>query len=281
MDPTLIQAAILGIIQGLTEFIPVSSSGHLQIIPYVLGWPNPSTELVLFAHFGTLLALLIFFRKKLWNYVKVIWLKLTTKELDKTQTSELNIVIKILVAAIPAGILGALLDSRISAFYDNGDPKISALLALTAMLIFGIVFLFIDQLVGKKVELQKLSFKKAVVIGLSQALAFFRGVSRSGITIITSRSLGLSKIDAAEFSFLISIPIIAGSSLLDFYEMTKMSAAEISSFLPTALVMGLFAFIFGLLAIKFLLNYLKNHSLRAFGWYRIAFAIIIAVIIFF
>lgn len=277
----LLQSTFLGIVQGLTEFIPVSSSGHLQIIPDLFGWKNPSTTFILLAHIGTLLALLIYFRQDLWSFAVSIWKFIRNKgKVKHADQQNLNLIMKVILATIPAGLLGLLLEERIDAFYtDSGAFPIPSVITAIAMLVLGIFFLFSEKIfTGRKGDLNKLSFPKAFVIGCLQVLAFLRGTSRSGITILTGEGVGLTRQAAARFSFLVSIPIMAATSLFAILDVVKSPEGLANNDLVTGVVALITAFIAGFIAIKFLLSYLQRNSLSVFGWYRIIFAVIVLII---
>lgn len=279
----LLQSLILGIVQGLTEFIPVSSSGHLWLIPKIFGWENPSTSYILFLQLGTLLALIIYYRKLIWEYIKSLinYLK-NRSEINKEDKTNMKVIINIILATIPAGIIGILLDSKIENLYDDSSNERIAIIATVAALIFvGLLFIFSGKIFrSKKYELEKLNARNAIMIGFAQAVALIRGVSRSGITLLSGQALGLKRFSAAEFSFLMSIPILGASSLFGVYNFLKMPQAQIQQELGPAVIGMLAAFVAGLLAINFLLKFLKTNSLVSFGVYRIIFALVILVILF-
>lgn len=283
MEMNLLQAVFLGVVQGLTEFIPVSSSAHVTIVPQLFGWANPSTNFVLFVHFGTLVSLLIYFRRKIWNYIKTAIAVVTDrKNLSDRQKVDLRIITAVVIAAIPAGIAGLLLQDVIEQFYDSGDFQgISNVSILIAMAAVGLLFVFNDQLfTGKKKSMEKLNIWQALVIGASQAVAFVRGISRSGITLLSGQMMGLNKVSAAEFSFLISIPILIGTSALGVYDLA--SEPNVTQDDIAIMAAGfLSAAISGYFAVRFMLEYLKNNSLRVFGIYRIVFAITVLLILFY
>ncbi len=287
MLSNLIQATVLGIVQGLTEFIPVSSSGHLQIVPQLLGWQQGPDQLInttffLFLNAGTLLALVIYFRALIWRYLKVTisWITSKGNLKGKENLRDWKVILRVIVGFIPAALLGVILDNAIEHFYDNSGSVVPTLLTVGAMGIFGVIFLFADKLfTSKRVDLDKVGYGSILVIGFSQAVAFLRGVSRSGITLISGQAVGLTRLEAAEYSFLISIPISVGTTVLSVYHFIKEPASNISTFIIPDIVGVIFSFVFGYIAIRFMLNYLKNHGLAIFGWYRIIFAIICLIIL--
>lgn len=287
---TIWQIIILGAVQGLTEFIPVSSSGHLEIVPKLLGWNQLSTDLMLFAHLGTLLALLIFFRLDLWQLAKSLLKAVTSRvrrgkiEIDKQDRKNIRLIWLIILGAIPAAVLGILLDSRIESFYDaqtSSNERVVTAVTLSAMAVVGILFIMSFHSNRKKrIDLDRFPVIRAIVVGFSQVLAFVRGVSRSGITMLSAQALGLSRVGAARYSFLLSIPLLLGTSAVSILDLTKLSTADLNAILPQAIAITLSSFIFGFLAIRYLLNYLQKNSLAAFGWYRIVFAVIAALLLF-
>lgn len=279
----IFQVAILGFIQGATEFIPISSSGHLDIIPRALGWDNPSTALILFLHIGTLLALLTYYRRLILRYCKVAFKKIfSQKKLRRKEERDLKVVINTLLAVLPAIVIGILFENLISNFYDrDSELRVIGPFILIPMIVIGIIFLFEEKFFrNNKLKIEDLKLNQVLVIGLSQAIAFIRGVSRSGITLIFGQLAGLKRVDAAEFSFLISIPILIGTSIFSLVEFISLPREQLSEELLPALVGMVIAFITGLLAVKFLLSFLKNNSLKLFGVYRIALGLILLGVIF-
>jgi undecaprenyl-diphosphatase len=256
-----LEAIILGLIQGLTEFIPISSSGHLVIAQTFLS--GASDHLFLeFINIGTMLALLVFFRVKIWEIVKDVFVR-----------RNFRLARNILITSIPAGIVGFFLSDFIgsSAFFG------SAVVVVFTLAIVGIVMVVLEKLpkASKVEDGEKLSPWRALFIGGAQMLALIPGVSRSGATIIAGRLAGLKPAEAAEYSFLASLPIMAGVTLkvlVGDYE-------YLSANFGTLLVSNTFAFIAGLLAVGFLMRYLAKHSLAVFGWYRIGLAVVLATVL--
>lgn len=259
---SIIEAIILGIIQGLTEFIPISSSGHLVIAQYFMS--GASSHLFLeWINLGTVLALLIYFRKRIWEILRGI-------VVDKDYTLARNVII----AMLPAGIVGFIFADVIESKPFFSSPWT----VVVTLVVVGVLLVVLEKLpklsLGKTAELPA---GRALVIGLTQVLALIPGTSRSGSTIIAGRLMGLTASRAAEFSFLVSIPIMVGviTKLL-----IKDSDREylIANFVP--LVFGnVAALVSGLLAVGFLMRYLERHSLAVFGWYRIALAVVLLVVL--
>lgn len=258
---TIFQSIILGIVQGLTEFLPVSSSAHLNIFPWIFGWDNIPESFDVALHFGTLLALCIYFFKD--------WIKLITsgykQVVKKEKTIEGRIFWYIVIATIPTGILSIVLD-KISDKYLVGMAPIAI-----ALIVMGILLYIIDKKASSEVNLENMSFKQSFIIGLSQALAAaFPGVSRSGITITTARFFKIDRASSARYSFLLSAPIVLAAVLVNVKDFV----------FNIPFVMGVFvSFIVGVLVIKFLMKYIEKKSYKIFAIYRVIFGIIILVML--
>ena len=250
-----IQALILGIVQGLTELLPISSSAHLAIIPWLFNWQIPEAFDVAL-HFGTLLAIGIFFFKD--------WIKLITsgyKQVVKKEKSfEGKMFWYIVAATIPGGIIGFVLDKFAGDFLER--PLIIAI----ALIVMGIILYYVDKKSKSDTTYEKMTFKQTFLIGVSQCLAFIPGVSRSGITMTTARMLGVKRESAAKYSFLLSTPIVFAATVLKFKDFTF----DLPFFIGV-----ISSFIVGIVVIKFLLEYLKKGSFKAFAIYRIIAGIVI------
>ncbi len=261
MDIT--QAILLGLVQGLTEFIPVSSSGHLEIIQQLCQFPADNFHLFLeYVNIGTLLALLIYFRRRIWRILKDIFT-------ERNYKLALNIVI----TSIPAGLAGLLLAS----FIEQNGFFSSLFTVSAAMGIVGFIMIIIDYLPHLSVLKNEnaLTPSRALIIGLSQVLALIPGTSRSGTTIISGRLVGLDSESAAEYSFLASIPIMCGVCLKLFLD--EASREYFATHLGTIAISNIVAFLVGLIALRYLLRYLKRpHSLQTFGWYRVIVACLVS-----
>ena len=272
---TIIQALILGIVQGLAEMLPISSSAHLNIIPWILGWTknpefvldfNASFDLAL--HFGTLIAIILFFYKDWITLIKAG----ANKILKKEDTFEGKLFWNIVIATIFAGILAIILD-KISEKIIGGRQELEMGIIATSLIVMGIVLYIVDKKAESKVTYKELNLKQTILIGISQGLAAaFPGVSRSGITITVARALKIDRESAAKISFLLSTPIVALAVL-----------AEVNRFALTSISfwVGIVAsFIVGLIVIKILMEYLKKGSFKIFAIYRVILGLIIFGIIF-
>ena len=282
---TIIEAIILGIVQGLTEYIPISSSGHLIIIPWLFKWTDPALTSLSFdvaLHLGTLFAVLAFFARD-WLRLIRAWF-LSIKERKIAGDPNRRIAWLILLGCIPGGIAGVLGESKIDELFHRPNTPISmeAILVLAIIIILLAFALFIVERAAKHTrDMNSLTFKDAAIIGLAQALAIFPGVSRSGSTITAGLALGLKREDAARFSFLLGAPIIAGAgakSLIDLAQAahagTGFAGSELILF-PIGIVV---AAISGYFCIKVLLNFLQKHSTDVFVYYRWALAALIVVV---
>lgn len=257
-----ITAIILGLIQGLTEFIPVSSSGHLVIAQIFLS--GASDHLFLeFINLGTFLALLVFFRKRIGTIIADVFVR-------RNYTLARNIII----TSVPAGIIGFLL-----AGYIDATPQFfgSAVVVAVTLFVVGVVMVVLEKIPHASAvkDGAKLSVWRALAIGLAQMFALIPGVSRSGATIIAGRLSGLKPAEAAEYSFLASLPIMLGVTAKTFLGDQQYLVDN----LGTLLVSNSIAFIAGLFAVGFLMRYLSRHSLAIFGWYRIGLAVVLGAIL--
>lgn len=259
----MLKTIILGIIQGIGEFLPISSSAHLILVPYLFGWEGSSMAFDIALHFGTLAAVLVIFFGDWWKLFVG-----TVNKITKGKDSFDNKMFwYLVVATIPGAVLGFLLDDIIENVFRQ-----KIWLIATALAVMGVLIYLGDKWADKHYKLETdfkhINLKQAVIIGLSQALAIIPGFSRSGTTILTARLMGLSKSAATKFTFLLSVPIIAGATILEIGNLE----------LTIETFMGVFvAFIVGIISIKFLLNYIKKHDFSIFAIYRVVFAVIILI----
>jgi undecaprenyl-diphosphatase len=280
----LIQAIVLGLVQGLTEFAPVSSSAHLIIVPWLFGWNDPALNSLPFdvsLHLGTLLAVLAFFANDWARLIRAIVASLIDRRIGNDSDRRLGWLL--IIGTIPGGIAGVLGESKIEElFHQPGvKPTAFAMIVMAAIIALLGLALWVAERVARHIRsTDALGSKDSILIGLAQALAIFPGVSRSGSTITAGLALGLKRPDAARFSFLLSAPIIAGaglkSSLEIFGELKAggISQAEIVVF-PIGFVA---AAISGYLCIRYLLLFLRRSSTDAFVHYRWALALLILIV---
>ena len=269
---TLFQALIMGIVQGLTEFLPISSSGHLIVVPFLLGWDDPFITSLAFSvmlHAGTLLALLVYFRAD--------WLRLvpaglaTIRDRSFRADPDRRLAWLLVAATIPAAVAGFLLNDLAETTFRG-----IGLVAVTLVVGAGILWLA-DRWGARTKSVEDVTFPLAVGFGAAQALALVPGISRSGISISAARFAGLDREAAARFSFLMAMPITAGAVIFEVRKVAAGGAGVTVSLGP--LVVGLIAaFVSGTLAISFLLRYLRTRSLNVFVVYRLLVAAIVVVV---
>lgn len=273
--PTL-QAIVLGLVQGLAEFIPVSSSAHLVIIPWLFGWSDPAITSLSFdvaLHLGTLVAVIVFFAAD-WGRLIVAWFK-SVFERRIGADQDRRMAWYLLLACIPGGLAGVLLEGRIEeGFHIQPIPRASMLSMAAGIFILGGLLWLADALSRRDRDFGTIRTRDALLIGLAQALAIFPGVSRSGATMTAGLALGLEREAAARFSFLLSAPIIAGAGLKSAWDLVQeLQAGTVAkgelALMPVGFVVAALS---GFLCIKFLLRFLQRHSTRVFTWYRWALA---------
>ncbi len=264
---TIVESLILGIVQGLTEFLPISSSAHLNVFPWLFGWKNLSEGMDVALHIGTLLALVIFFWKDWINLIKGGYRKVVKKE----NSQDGKIFWYLVIATIPAGILSLVLD-KVSEIIFGENINFQMKIIACTLIIMGIILYIVDKKSKSTVDYNNITLKQAVLVGISQAIAAaFPGVSRSGITMTVARSLKIDRESAAKLSFMLAMPITFAAVIFELPKFT----------FDIALLLGILAsFITGVLVIKFLMNYLKKGSFKAFAIYRIIFGIIIILVSF-
>ncbi len=260
---TIIESVILGAVQGFTEFIPVSSSGHVMLAEHFMTGAGDHL-FVEWINIGTVLALLIFFRARIIQILREVFQ-------DKNYSLARNIVI----ACIPAGFAGFMLANLIesNSFFN------SAWTVVVALFVVGITFIFLEKLPRfSDVESgERLPWKRAFGIGLVQVFALVPGVSRSGATIAAGRVAGLSRANAAEFSFLVSIPIMLGVAAKLFLKSSDRT--YLFTNLGTLAIANLVALVTGLIAVGFMMRFLTKNSLAPFGWYRIGLAVLTGAVL--
>ena len=268
---TILQSLILGVIQALTEFLPVSSSAHLKIFPWIFGWKTPeSFEVAL--HLGTLLAISVYFAKDWIRLIsegfKVILKK--DKKTSKEISNDGKIFWYLVIATIPAGILSLILD-WVSDKIINGNILFEMGLIAIALVVLGIILYIVDKKSESLYKYEDITLKQSLLIGISQAIAAaFPGTSRSGMTMTVARSLKIDRESAAKFSFLLATPITLAAVLVDIKDFV---------FNMQFLVGVLSSFILGLIIIKFFLDYLKKGSFKGFAIYRVFLGVVITVLI--
>ena len=256
----LIQSIILGLLQGLTEFLPISSSGHILIVPALLGWEDPGAAFTAVIQLGTELAVLLYFRKDLWAIGRDWTGSLVRPELRSGLNARMGWYL--IAATIPIAILGLAFENQI----ENAARNLW--LVASMLIVFGILLGLADRFGKRSRDVGALSFRDGVLIGFAQSLALIPGVSRSGATITAGLALGLERAAAARFSFLLAIPAVVLSGFFQLYGILSGEEA-VGEPLVNVAVATLVAFVTGYAVIAWFLRYLASHSYGIFVGYRI------------
>lgn len=261
-------AFVLGLVQGLGEFLPISSSAHLIITPWLFKWPDPGLGFDVALHWGTLLAVLGYFWQDILLIIKGFFHSLMPATRDLQNNIYQKMAWLLIIASIPGAVIGKLLEQKAEHAFRN------PLLIAATISGFAIVLLLADWYGKKLKNLDRITKLDALLIGIGQAVAVIPGVSRSGATIATGLFLGFKREDAARFSFLMSAPIIFGAGLVALKD-------GIGGVTPAEMLVGFVtAAVFGFLSIKYMLRYLAKHDYKIFVWYRLALAALILVVFF-
>lgn len=271
----LFQAFILGLIQGLAEFLPISSSGHLKIFPWFFGWETPGLVFDTSLHLGTALALLIFFYKDFLAIARGFFAPASfAKETEAHSQRMLGFYI--LIGMLPAGLLGLKFDKTIEAFFPEPLGASHALIIAGLLAFFGLILYVVDKINSRAYDLSMMNWQRALLVGLFQILALLPGVSRSGITMTAGMLSGLTRESAARFSFLVGAPITFAAGV---YKLKDLLHVTFSTELVLYFVIGFLASgISGYLCIKYFLKFLQSHSVGVFTVYRLAFALLIVLV---
>ena len=272
----ILKTIIFGIVEGITEWLPISSTGHLILVEQFVKFKEVSPEFwgmfQVVIQFGAILAVVLLYFKNIWPFTKNKEKAIKKKGILSVFNKDImNLWGKILVGCIPAAIIGLLFDEVFEALFYN--PTCIAI----ALIVFGIAFIVIENWnknrKSAKTENSQITYKDALIIGVFQLLAaIFPGTSRSGATIIGGLLIGLSRPNAAEFTFYLAIPTMLGASLL---KLVKFGLAFTSAEIIILLVGMLVSFVVSMFVIKFLMNYIKKHDFKVFGYYRIILGIIV------
>jgi len=252
---SILQSIVLGIIQGIAEFFPISSSGHLVVIPFFFGWDYPPLYFTVTVHFATLLAVITVFYRDIYRIIKAVAMGILTYDF--------KIGIFIIAATVPGALAGYFLDDLFGGFFSN-PLAVAGFLLLTAFILWG------SEKMGKRTASKtEFGFLSALIVGIGQALAIFPGISRSGTTISFARFFGIKRREAVRFSFLLSIPIILGSFL---FEISRSSDVVFGSgaIVLWSLIAGLVsAYLAGYFAIRYLMYLVRKKNLNVFALYCI------------
>ena len=265
---TMFQAMVLGTVQGLCEFLPISSPAHLVLVPWFLGWRDPGLAFDVVLHLGTLMAVLAYFQRDVRLLIQGFWLSLfrSTRDLHNDLNQRMSWFL--VIASVPGAVIGKLFEEQAESAFR--DPMLIAITISS----FALVLWAADRFGSRQKRLAGTRWWEALLIGCSQALAVIPGVSRSGSTIAAGLGLGFQREDAARFSFLMSIPIIFGAGLVNIRHLHLHGEVGLAS-----LAIGFLASaVFGFLSIRYLLRYIAKHDFKIFVWYRIAFAVLIMIV---
>lgn len=266
---SIIEAILLGVIQGVTEFLPISSSGHLRVVSSFFGWPDPGAAFTAVSQIGTELAVLIYFRARVWGILSAWFRSLVNRELRRTIDARMGWYV--IIGTIPIGVIGLLLEEEIDSLFRD-----LRLISLT-LIIFGVFLGMADRYMRKHRELADLNVQRGIIYGLFQTLALIPGVSRSGATVTGGMLLRFKRRDAAEYAFLLAMPAVFASG---FYKLTDIGGNEYAgwtaSFVGTAV-----AFLVGYAVIAWFMQFISTHSFMPFVYYRIGLGVLVLTLVSF
>jgi undecaprenyl-diphosphatase len=264
---TILESMVLGVVQGLTEFLPISSTAHLRVVPSLLGWPDPGAAMSAVIQLGSVIAVIAYFRNEIIHILTGTLKAAQTKNFDSV---ECRLFGGIIIGTLPICILGLLLKHVIE---QEGSPLRSLYVIGAASIFMALFLLFAESRHKQLRDLQVLGAKDGLLVGLGQAMALIPGCSRSGSTLTVAMLLNIKREDAAKFSFLLGIPAIVLSGLLELKEMVSQGLDQSQSI---DLVIGLVvSTIVSYLSIAWLLKYLRTHSTKVFVGYRLIFGLVV------
>ena len=277
---TVIQAIVLGLVQGITEFFPISSSAHLLLVPWLFGWhlysqlgPQAALDLEktfdVALHLGTFIAILVLMRVEVWKILKAFFGSIQRR---KVETRDERLAWLLLISTIPAGLVGVLFESFIEE--KLGQPWLIAVL----LIVFGGVMWAADSLSLRTSKLSSLRWYHALAVGIAQAAALAPGVSRSGVTLSALRGLKISRHESVKYAFLLTIPIIGGSAVYKGLKVAAHGGLPAGTSLQF-LIGAVTALISGYVAARFLMRYLRTRSLQGFVWYRFVLGALVLLLI--
>ena len=282
----IFKAILFGIVEGITEWLPISSTGHLILLEHFFGFNNVSDEFwsmfEVVIQLGAIIAVVILFWNKLWPFKMK---KLSQRDKRGRRKKKpvwkkgaLAMWIKIIIACIPAAIIGVLFDDKIDELFYHPIP------VAIALIVVGIVFIIVEMTRGKLApsidSIEEITYTTAIMIGLFQVIAaVFPGTSRSGATIVGAVMIGVSRATAAEFTFFLAVPVMFGASLLKAVKFI-VAGVSITGMEVFLLIIGTFvAFVVSIFVIKFLMEYIKKHDFKVFGYYRIVLGILVIILL--
>ena len=270
----ILKAVLFGIVEGITEWLPISSTGHMILVDQFVHLNVSADFYKMFEvviQLGAIMAVVVLFWNKLWPFHM-------KNEKPAWKDGALSMWLKIIVAVIPAAIIGVLFDDKIDELFYHPVP------VAIALIVVGVLFIVVETIMkGKKPSIRnigQITYKAAVIIGLFQVLAaVFPGTSRSGATIIGALLIGVSRATAAELTFFLAVPVMFGATLLKVIKYIAAGVAMTGSELVILVIGTLVAFIVSVFVIKFLMSYIKKHDFKVFGWYRIVLGILVLLIL--
>jgi undecaprenyl-diphosphatase len=262
-----LQAIVLGIVQGLTEFLPISSTAHLRLVPAFAGWDDPGTAFTAVVQLGTMAAVLLYFRHDLWNIARA-WLR-SLRDPEARGTLDARLGWYLIIGTIPISILGLLFKDKIET-----DARQLALIGI-ALVLLGLVLELAEKVGRKDRGVESLTMRDGIIIGFAQAAALVPGVSRSGSTISAGLFLGLERAAAARYSFLLSVPAVVLSGL---FELKDVGSGGGAGAVPT-IIATIFAFIVGYASIAWFLKYLTRHPVTVFVVYRVVLGVVVLALV--
>ena len=257
---TPLQAAVLGLVQGLGEFLPISSSAHLVLVPWLFGWTDPGLTFDIALHVGTLVAVVLYFWKDWWQLI--------IKGFTDARSTEGRLFWYLAAASVPGAMAGYLLEKKAETVFR------SPFLIAVMLIVMGVFLYWADRRGAKKTEMTDITFGTSILIGISQALAIIPGVSRSGITMTTGLLAGVTRVGAARFSFLLSTPIIFGAAMVKLPHILSNPSVITIHFAIGMLI----SFITGIVSIGFLLRYVQTRDFLPFVIYRFILGILVIVV---
>jgi len=260
-----LQPLVFGIVQGLTEFLPVSSTAHLTLLPFFTGWQDPGLAFDVALHIGTLVAVIAFFWK---DWLNIFSSALTGYKKEGLEGFKKEALYFLIIATIPGAFFGILFEKKAETVFR------SPLLIAITLIVVGAILYWADKKHQGVRKLKDVGLKDALVVGFSQALAVIPGFSRSGTTIAAGLYRGLDKISAARFSFLLSTPIIMGAAIVELPRLIR-------SGIDSAVIIGIISsMIFGYLSIKYMLKFLEKYGYAIFFWYRLLLGLVVIAVYF-
>ncbi|CAL9470893.1 Undecaprenyl-diphosphatase [Nocardiopsis dassonvillei] len=264
---SILEAIVLGLVQGLTEFLPISSSGHLRVVSAFFGWPDPGAAFTAVSQIGTELAVVIYFRQRIWAIISTWTRSLFDRELRGDVNARMGWYV--ILGSLPIIVLGLLLEDQIDSVFR--DLRLVAL----NLIIFGVILGVVDRYCRKHRGLEELNVPRGLSFGLFQALALIPGVSRSGGTITGGMLMGFKRKDAAEYAFLLALPAVFGAGL---YKLTDIGADEYAGWGAT-IVGTVIAGVVGFVVIAWLMKFISTHSFMPFVYYRVGLGIVILALV--